>query len=87
MSIVDNFYEELYRDMEFQEYIRRKKQDQRDQQDFAFQIELEAYNHMAKQYFKDLQQFEDCMLEKEYKRIEEWEFMKETAQDEYEYCK
>lgn len=35
-----------------------------------------AYNKMAEQYFKDLQQFESLTEEKEYREISEWDIFK-----------
>jgi hypothetical protein len=35
--------------------------------------EEKAYDQMAEQHFKDLDQYETAIMEKEYRRIQEWE--------------
>jgi len=70
MSIYENFMEEAL-------FFHRLKQEQqlREWSDLMDQKEQEekAYDKMAEEYFCSLQQYEICMMEKEYRRIEEWE--------------
>ena len=73
MCIVDNFYEDLFLDLQYQEYIYRKNLEKNQQYDEAFSIEQKAYDIQAEQYFKDLKEYETSMLEKEYRTIKEWE--------------
>jgi hypothetical protein len=65
--------EDLILDLEYQEYMYRKQQEKNQQYDEAFSIEQKAYDIQAEQYFKDLQQYETAMLEKEYRTIKEWD--------------
>lgn len=55
MCISDNFMEDLIFDLEYQEYLYQRKQEQNHMLDEMFSIEEEAYNIMAEQYFTDLQ--------------------------------
>jgi hypothetical protein len=67
MSIYENFMEEaLFFHQLKQEKILREWND-------LIEQEEKAYDKMAEQYFNDLQQYEICMMEKEYRRIKEWE--------------
>jgi len=72
-NITDNFYEDLFFDLEYQEYLYRKNLERNQQMEEHFHLEQQAYDLQAEQYFKDLEQFETAMLEKEYRRIQEWE--------------
>ena len=54
-NITDNFMEDLIFDLEYQEYLRNKRQEQNHMLDEMFSIEEEAYNIMAQQYFTDLE--------------------------------
>jgi hypothetical protein len=72
-NLTDNFYEDLFLDLQYQEYIYRKNLEKNQQYDEVFSIEQKAYDIQAEQYFKDLHQYEIAMLEKEYRTIEEWE--------------
>lgn len=54
-NITDNFMEDLIFDLEYQEYLYQRKQEQNHMLDEMFSIEEEAYNIMAEQYFTDLQ--------------------------------
>jgi hypothetical protein len=58
-------------------FFHRLKQEQqlREWSDLMDQKEQEekAYDKMAEEYFCSLQQYEICMMEKEYRRIEECE--------------
>jgi hypothetical protein len=67
MSIYENFMEEaLFFHQLKQEKILREWND-------LIEQEEKAYDKMAEQYFCSLQEYEICMMEKEYRRIEEWE--------------
>jgi hypothetical protein len=67
MSIYENFMEEaLFFHQLKQEKILREWND-------LIEQEEKAYDKMAEEYFCSLQQYEICMMEKEYRRIEEWE--------------
>jgi hypothetical protein len=67
MSIYENFIEDaLFFHQLKQEKILREWND-------LIEQEEKAYDKMAEQYFSSLQEYEICMMEKEYRRIEEWE--------------
>ena len=58
------FHNQLRQEYEFrmwEQFIKEKE------------AEEKAYDTMAEQYFKDLEQYETIILEKEYKTINEWE--------------
>lgn len=76
MCIIDNFYEDLFFDLKYQEYLYNKQQEKNQQWEEHFLIEQKAYDIMAEQYFKDLEQFETLTQEKEYRTISEWELVK-----------
>lgn len=67
MSIYENFMEDAL-------FFHQLKQEQRliEWNDLIEQEE-KAYDKMAEKYFSSLQEYEICMMEKEYRRIEEWE--------------
>ena len=85
-NLTDNFYEDLILDLQYQEYIYRKKLEQSQQYDEFFSVEEKAYEIMCEQSNKDQQEFETAMLEKEYRKIQEWELSKEMAETDYQYC-
>ena len=85
-NLTDNFYEDLILDLQYQEYIYRKKLEQSQQYDEFFSVEEKAYEIMLEQANKDQQEFETAMLEKEYRKIQEWELSKEMAETDYQYC-
>ena len=70
MCILDNFMEDAL-------FFHRLRQEREHQMwcDFVDQKEAEeeAYLSQAQEYFADLEQFETAMMEKEYRRIQEWE--------------
>jgi hypothetical protein len=67
MSIYENFMEDAL-------FFHQLKQEQRLREwNDLIEQEEKAYDKMAEQYFSSLQQYEICMMEKEYRRIEEWE--------------
>lgn len=72
-NITDNFMEDLIFDLEYQEWLRDNKQRAKAEWDYEYQMQQEAYDIMAKQYFKDLEQYEILNMEKTYKDIQEWE--------------
>jgi hypothetical protein len=72
-NITDNFMEDLFFDLEYQEWLRDNKQRAKAEWDYEYQMQQEAYDIMAKQYFKDLEQYEILTMEKTYKDIQEWE--------------
>jgi hypothetical protein len=58
------FHNQLRQEYEFrmwEEFIKQKE------------AEEKAYDTMAEQYFNDLDKYETVMMEKEYRRIQEWE--------------
>ena len=85
-NLTDNFYEDLILDLQYQEYIYRKKLEQSQQYDEFFSVEEKAYEIMCEQANKDQEEFETAMLEKEYRKIQEWELSKEMAETDYQYC-
>ena len=69
-NLTDNFMEDAlfhqqlkaeYEHRMFLQYIEEKEQEEK------------AYLSQAEQHFKDLELYETCMMEKEYRDIEEWE--------------
>jgi hypothetical protein len=70
-NITDNFMEDLFFDLEYQEWLRDNKQRAMAEWDYEYQMQQEAYDIMAKQYFKDLEQYEILNMEKTYKDIQE----------------
>jgi hypothetical protein len=58
MCIIDNFYEDLFLDLEYQEWLRDNQQRAKVEWDYEFQMQEEAYNIMAQQHFKDLEESE-----------------------------
>ena len=72
-NITDNFMEDLFFDLEYQEWLRDNKQRAKAEWDYEYQMQQEAYDIMAKQHFKDLEQYEILNMEKTYKDIQEWE--------------
>ena len=69
-NLTDNFMEDaifhiqLKQEYEFRMwelYIQEKE------------AEEKAYDQMAEQHFSDLEQYETSIMEKEYRRIKEWE--------------
>jgi hypothetical protein len=67
MSIYENFMEEAL-------FFHQLKQEQRLREwNDLIEQEEKAFDKMAEQYFSSLQEYEICMMEKEYRRIEEWE--------------
>jgi hypothetical protein len=73
MCIIDNFYEDLIFDLEYQEWLREQQLRAKAEWDYEYQMQQEAYNIMAQQHFKDLEQYETSQLQKEYREIKEWE--------------
>lgn len=76
MSITDNFNEELYRDMDFINHIQQRRKDQIEEQDLMSSIEEQAYEIMCQEYFKIKEQYDNSMMNKEYRSIKEWEEIK-----------
>jgi hypothetical protein len=73
MCIIDNFYEDLFFDLEYQEWLRDQQLQQRQQWEYEYHIEQQAYDKMAEEYFKDLEKFQTLTMEKEYRNINEWD--------------
>jgi hypothetical protein len=61
-NLTDNFYEDLFLDLQYQEYIYRKQQEKNQQYDEVFSIEQKAYDIQAEQYFKDLEEYNQSLL-------------------------
>jgi len=61
-NLTDNFYEDLFLDLQYQEYIYRKQQEINQQYDEVFSIEQKAYDIQAEQYFKDLEEYNQSLL-------------------------
>jgi hypothetical protein len=57
-NITDNFMEDLIFDLEYQEYLYNKRQEKNQQWEEHFYVEQQAYEIMARQYFKDLEESE-----------------------------
>jgi len=70
MCILDNFME----DYAFHQQ-QRAEYEFRMWEQFIEEKEAEekAYDTMAEQHFKDLERYETLTMEKEYRRLEEWE--------------
>jgi len=69
-NLTDNFMEDAlfhqqlraeYEHRMWEQFVKEKEQEEN------------AYLSQAQQYFKDLELYETCMMEKEYRNIEEWE--------------
>lgn len=69
-NLTDNFMEEAlfhqqlraeYEHRMWEQFVKEKEQEEN------------AYLSQAEQYFKDLELYETCMMEKEYREIQEWE--------------
>ena len=58
MCIIDNFMEDLIFDLEYQEYLYNKRQEKNQQLEEHFYVEQQAYEIMARQHFKDLEESE-----------------------------
>lgn len=61
-DLVDEYYDDLFLDLDYQEWLRTKKQQQIEQMYAEFYAEQEAYTKMAEQYFNDLEQMEKYEL-------------------------
>jgi hypothetical protein len=72
-NLTDNFMEDQLLDAEYQEWLYRKQQEKLAAWDELLQIEQHAYDLMCEQAYKEQQQYEILMMEKEYRKIEEWE--------------
>lgn len=57
-NLTDNFMEDLIFDLEYQEYLYNKRQEKNQQWEEHFYVEQQAYEIMARQHFKDLEQYE-----------------------------
>lgn len=58
------FHQQLRAEYEhrmWEQFVKEKEQEEN------------AYLSQAEQYFKDLELYETCMMEKEYREIQEWE--------------
>ena len=69
-NLTDNFMEDAlfhqqlraeYEHRLWEQFVKEKEQEEK------------AYLSQAEQYFKDLELYEICMMEKEYRNIIEWE--------------
>ena len=69
-NLTDNFMEDAlfhqqlraeYEHRLWEQFVKEKEQEEK------------AYLSQAEQYFKDLELYETCMMEKEYRNIIEWE--------------
>jgi len=57
-DLVEEYYDDLFLDLDYQEWLRTKKQQQIEQMYAEFYAEQEAYTKMAEEHFKDLEQME-----------------------------
>jgi hypothetical protein len=57
-DLVEDYYDDLFLDLDYQEWLRTKKQQQIEQMYAEFYAEQEAYTKMAEEHFKDLEQME-----------------------------
>ena len=72
-NITDNFMEDALFHLQLkQEYEHRMWEQFVEEQEEKEKAEELA----AIQYFKDLEQYETLMMEREYKEIQEWEYIK-----------
>lgn len=69
-NLTDNFMEDALFHLQLkQEYEHRMWAEYIDQKE----AEEKAYDQMAEKHFSDLDRYETAMMEKEYRRIQEWE--------------
>jgi len=69
-NLTDNFMEDAIFHMRLKaEYELRMWKEFVDEKE----AEEKAYDQMAEKHFSDLEQYETAMMEKEYRRIQEWE--------------
>lgn len=61
-DLVDEYYDDLFLDLEYQEWLKTKKQQQIEQMYAEFYAEQEAYTKMAEEYFNNLKQMEEQEL-------------------------
>lgn len=61
-DLVEEYYDDLFLDLDYQEWLRTKKQQQIEQMYAEFYAEQEAYTKMAEEHFKDLEQMEKYEL-------------------------
>jgi len=69
-NLTDNFMEDALFHLQLKQEYEHRMWEQFIQEKEA---EEKAYDQMANIHFSDLQQYEDFMLEKEYRNIKEWE--------------
>ena len=86
MCILGNFMEDALLDAEYQDYLYRKNKERNEMWEESDHIEQVAYEIMLEQANKDQEEFEIAMLEREYRKIQEWELMKEMAETDFQYC-
>ena len=86
MCILGNFMEDALLDAEYQDYLYRKNKERNEMWEESDHIEQTAYEIMLEQANKDQEEFETAMLEREYRKIQEWELSKEMAETDYQYC-
>ena len=86
MCILGNFMEDALLDAEYQDYLYRKNKERNEMWEESDHIEQTAYEIMLEQANKDQEEFETAMLEREYRKIQEWELMKEMAETDFQYC-
>lgn len=71
-NLTDNFMEDqLFHIQLKQEYEYRMWMEYMKEKE----AEEKAYLSQAEQYFKDLEQYETVMMEKEYREIQEWDLI------------
>jgi hypothetical protein len=65
--------EDLIFDLEYQEYLYEQQRQKNQMWEEFHRIEEEAYDKMCEQAHKEQELYETLMMEKEYRKIEEWE--------------
>tara|TARA_R110000822_G_C15025193_1_gene463606 strand:- start:344 stop:577 length:234 start_codon:yes stop_codon:yes gene_type:complete len=75
MSITDNFYQEMFQDLVFQEYLYQMEKKKTNEYNELLRIESEAYDIMCEQSNRDIELYENCLMEREYRKISEWDLV------------
>tara|TARA_R110000823_G_scaffold176924_1_gene309420 strand:+ start:645 stop:878 length:234 start_codon:yes stop_codon:yes gene_type:complete len=75
MSITDNFYQEMCQDLVFQEYLYQMEKKKTNEYNELLRIESEAYDIMCEQSNRDIELYENCLMEREYRKISEWDLV------------
>jgi hypothetical protein len=61
-NLTDNFYEDLFLDLQYQEWIYEQQQKSRAEYEYEMHMIEKSYDIMAEQYFKDLEEYNQSLL-------------------------